>query len=66
MKILKKGIKPTKTVKETCSKCNTLFEYEPSDIQMDFRDGNYVICPTCGGFISSGYQPVQIDRSKDC
>lgn len=51
MKILKKGeIKPKET-KRTCSKCKTKFTFTSEDVQPDWRDGDYVKCPTCGAFI---------------
>lgn len=54
MKIIKEGISPEEmTKKETCYNCKTKFEYQNSDIQDDFRDGSYVICPKCGKFISA-------------
>lgn len=36
---------------KTCS-CGTSFTYENKDIQLDPRDGNYVLCPSCGKFIN--------------
>lgn len=54
MKIIKEGKSPEeKTKKETCYNCKTVFEYSNSDIQPDFRDGDYVVCPKCGKFISA-------------
>jgi len=54
MKIIKEGQDPKKTeIEETCHKCSTVFSYTQSDVQPDSRDGDYVICPVCGGFISA-------------
>lgn len=53
MKIIKEGkIKPKET-KKTCYKCRTKFSFTIDDIKPDWRDGDYVICPKCGSFIST-------------
>jgi hypothetical protein len=52
MKILKEGQLPDVEIEKTCNGCKCVFTYNGSDIQIDNRDGNYVICPTCGSFIS--------------
>lgn len=54
MKVIKEGQLPeTQPKKETCYNCKTKFEYVKSDVQSDWRDGDYVICPSCGKFISA-------------
>ena len=56
MKIIKEGKLPKdKIYKATCGNCNTVFEYQGSDIENDQRDGNYVKCPLkgCGAYIST-------------
>jgi len=55
MKIIKQGNNKQKEVKKTCKKCKTVFTYTNEDIQPDWRDGNYVICPnqSCKTFISA-------------
>ena len=52
MEILKQGKVPDKKTKKTCKGCKCVFTYISSDIHVDNREGNYVICPTCGSFIS--------------
>lgn len=53
MKIIKQGELKPKETKKTCSKCKTKFSFTSADIKPDFRDGDYVICPTCGAFIAA-------------
>lgn len=51
MKILKKGRKkPTTEWFFRCEKCGCEFLANESDREYD-RDGDYVKCPTCKGFI---------------
>lgn len=66
MKILKKGGVKEKEYRKKCGKCDTKFSYTSADIPSDWRDGDYVICPVCGQFISHAGLPQNIDRSKDC
>ncbi len=63
MKIIERNEPEEKETKKTCYKCKSKFSYVPSDIQYDFRDGDYVICPVCKAFISVGYTPV--NRMED-
>lgn len=55
MKIIKEG-KKKKDQKKTksCSYCECVFEYEPSDVRSDFKEGSYVVCPNddCKHFLS--------------
>lgn len=53
MKIIKEGKKEPKETKKTCSGCKTKFSFTNEDIKGDWRDGDYVICPTCGAFIAA-------------
>lgn len=54
MKVIKPGSIPSSDIKHTCSYCSCEFLYSKEDIHIDQRDGNYVICPTCGKFINVG------------
>lgn len=55
MKIIKEGNLPEdKQKRETCYNCKTVFEYVKADVQSDFRDGDYIVCPKCGKFITAG------------
>jgi len=54
MKIIQEGTDPNTVEKEeTCHKCGTVFSYNNIDIQPDWREGDYVVCPKCGGFIAA-------------
>ena len=53
MKIIKEGEVKSKETKKTCSKCKTKFSFTSDDINPDWRDGDYVICPKCGAFIAA-------------
>ncbi len=53
MRIIEKIEPVEKETKEKCGKCKTRFAYTQSDIKPDFRDGNYVVCPSCGAFIAA-------------
>jgi len=66
MKIIKKGNTKEKEFNKKCGNCTTEFSYTSSDIQPDWRDGDYVICPVCGKFISHNGLPENPDRSKEC
>lgn len=37
----------------SCKSCESVIEFTAKDIQSDFKDGNYVICPVCGQFIDA-------------
>lgn len=52
MRIIKQGKKPSEEKEKTCGKCKTIFAYVPADVNPDWRDGDYVKCPTCGAFIN--------------
>jgi hypothetical protein len=53
MKIIKEGVKPETVERcKNCKNCGCRFTYAHKDIQRDWRDGDYVICPTCGKFIA--------------
>ena len=67
MKIIKIGnYKKLSEYRKECGYCGTEFIYEHHDIQPDFRDDNYVICPICNHFLTHGESPQSVDRSKDC
>lgn len=51
MKIIKPGKPKTDEGRLTCS-CGCIFIYSRQDINPDFRDGPYVICPSCSAWIS--------------
>lgn len=34
-----------------CSKCHTVFQYQPEDVMSNPREGEYVICPLCKLFL---------------
>lgn len=51
MRIIKEGKLPPKKKKMTCKKCRCVFMYDHSDIHSDQREGNWVVCPTCGDCI---------------
>lgn len=53
MRVIKEGTKKLVEVKEICHKCDTKFAYTPADIQVDSRDGDYVVCPICKAFIAA-------------
>jgi hypothetical protein len=56
IKIIKEG-KPKEEVvnpeiRKECGYCNTIFTYQREDVNADFRDGPYVICPNCEHFLN--------------
>lgn len=51
MKIIKEGKLPEKKV-ITCRKCKCEFIPDSLDIISDFKDGDYVLCPTCKSAIN--------------
>ncbi len=53
MKVIKQGNNKPKETKKTCSKCKTKFSFTKEDIKSDWRDGDYVVCPTCNNFIAA-------------
>lgn len=65
MKIIKKGNFKEKEYRKKCD-CKTEFSYTNSDVQSDFRDGDYVICPVCGKFLYHGKPPQNFNRATDC
>lgn len=52
MRVIKKGKLPPKEKRMTCLECGCVFMYDRSDIKTEQRDGDFVICPTCGKFIT--------------
>ena len=52
MRIIKEGKLPPKEKEMTCQECGCVFMYERSDVVCDERYGCYVVCPTCGKFIT--------------
>lgn len=53
MRIIKEGVNPdTVEVIKTCGKCTAEFGVVKADIQSDYKDGSYVVCPTCKSFIA--------------
>lgn len=57
IQVIKQGKKLDPIQTKKCSKCSTKFSFNNADIKPDFRDGSYVVCPTCGNFISAQYLP---------
>lgn len=53
MKIIKKGKVEKKEWKGFCLNCHCEFIYDQSDIKIDQREGDYVVCPTCDNFINA-------------
>lgn len=53
MRTIKAKTKKIKETKVSCGKCKSKLAYTPSDIQHD-REGKFVVCPNCKGFISVG------------
>jgi DNA-directed RNA polymerase subunit RPC12/RpoP len=51
IEIIKVGWREEPKHKTTCGKCLTEFTYQHEDLERD-REGAYVKCPTCSGFIS--------------
>ena len=54
-KIIKRGDKHirSQTAQHKCSKCDSVIEFNRSDIRSDPRGDSWVECPVCGAFISS-------------
>ena len=55
MKIIKRGKLKIDEVVHHCRKCDTAFSYSRKDEIIDNREGNYILCPLCGAFISSAF-----------
>lgn len=52
MKIIKRGTLPEERVyRVTCSNCKSELEYTKEDVKLDFREGDYIVCPVCEKFI---------------
>lgn len=54
MKVLKEGIKPTKSEKKAqkeyikkCRNCKCVFTYQKRDMHMAYDEWNWVDCPCC-------------------
>ena len=53
-RIIKPGRLPSAQVATaTCGRCHGVAEYERKDVTRDQRDGDYVVCPSCGSFIAA-------------
>lgn len=52
MKIIKKGKIRKEEWRGSCLDCHCEFMYDRNDIKIDQREGDYVVCPTCGKFIN--------------
>jgi len=66
MRIIKLGNTEEKEIPKTCGYCYTEFTYTKSDIQPDWRDGSYVICPVCKHFIAHDFPRTDFNRATDC
>jgi DNA-directed RNA polymerase subunit RPC12/RpoP len=54
MRVIKQGIAPKDIEQEkTCIRCQTVIGFTNKDIKRDQRDGDYIVCPTCGTFINA-------------
>ena len=51
MYILKEGKIPVEEYKFSCKRCGCEFMANHTDKNIDQRDGDYVICPTCDAWI---------------
>lgn len=51
MEIIKKGNENKKKYMFTCRVCGCEAKFDESDIKGD-RDGQYIVCPQCGRFVS--------------
>ena len=63
MKILKRGNTHPPQRKFDCKKCQCIFLADYEDMNPDPRDGDYVICPTCGHTI--GWQLGSPQKQKN-
>lgn len=52
MKIIKEGNRPSIIEKRFICRCGCEFIADENDQKKDPRDGDYVVCPTCGKFIN--------------
>ena len=52
MKVLVEKHNNKKVYKVECWNCGSVLEYTDNDIEIDERDGNYVVCPICNSFIN--------------
>ena len=51
MEIIKAGNPERKAYGFVCRKCGCVAKFDETDIKRD-RDGDYIICPSCGRFVS--------------
>lgn len=58
--VVRQGESTIPAFERTCFKCGTEFIYISEAIKHD-RDGDYVICPTCGAFIVHQERPKTAD-----
>ena len=47
MKLVEKGNLEPKQVKKKCKNCDAVFIYGPKDIDSDYREKPFVVCPSC-------------------
>jgi hypothetical protein len=53
MRIIKEGKKRVSSRRQTCPKCECVFEYEKKDLFYDQREPEpWVTCPCCRNFIT--------------
>lgn len=52
MKIIKKGKIRKEEWRGLCLDCHCEFIYDGDDIKIDQREGDYIVCPTCGKYIN--------------
>jgi len=52
-KIIKTGKLKVTTANYTCRTCDSVIEFDRSDVRSDQRDGDYVKCPLCNNYIDS-------------
>jgi hypothetical protein len=50
--IIKRGSDPRKTKLRMICSCGTEALFERREVQGDQRDGDYVVCPVCGSYVS--------------
>lgn len=52
MRIIKHGELPENIERrKTCYKCGCVMVYSHKDIKSDWKEGPYIVCPTCGAFL---------------
>lgn len=53
MRVIRKGVIPTREILKECRWCGCLFAFMPQEVNTEHGKGHYhITCPTCGAILS--------------